>query len=336
MKTKFFIGLDVHKKSTTYAVRNQKGNIIQEGETATLYPEVHRELKEYLRFAEFGLEASTSYYKLYQGFLRNNVSVKVANTIQMRQLIAKNDKLDARRLAEMLRLGSFPTSYIPNDEIQHLRSLVNLRHSFMEEKTRCNIRIQAYLDRCDIVMPPQKAFSEGWKRDLMQRMGKGEISAEIRHAYDEYEFLEKKNKQVDQEMIGYTRKYWNTEYTLLQSITGIGPVVGCYVVANVLPISRFASKRKLRRYIGAVPTFLESGGKSSKGRIPKTSSRGVLRWALIQSVNAIAKTHTNLAAYYKKKKKQKKNTGVAKVAVVSSLSDIIYEVLTTKKPYVAG
>jgi hypothetical protein len=33
------------------------------------------------------------------------------------------------------------------------------------------------------------------------------------------------------------------------------------------------------------------------------------------------------------KKKQKKNAGIAKVAVASSLIDIIYKVLTTKKPY---
>lgn len=33
------------------------------------------------------------------------------------------------------------------------------------------------------------------------------------------------------------------------------------------------------------------------------------------------------------KKKQKKNAGIAKVAVASSLIDIIYKVLNTKKPY---
>jgi transposase len=254
----------------------------------------------------------------------------------MRQLIAKNDKLDARRLAEMLRLGSFPESYIPDEKIQHLRSLVHTRHSMMEEKTRCNVRIQALLDRNGIIMPPQNAFGKQWRNALMQYFGTGELSPDVRHAYDHYVFLEKKGEQLDQEMAGYVKKHWNEEYSLLQSITGVGSVLACYIIAEVCPIQRFASKRKLRRYAGVVPTFRESADKTSKGKIPKSSSRKLLRWALIQSASAIAKTNTKLGCCYHKKKKQKKNTGIARVAVASSLIDIIYEVLTIMKPYIVA
>ena len=336
MKTKFFIGLDVHKENTTYAVRNRRGNILLEGETATLYSELYERLSPYLVSAEIGLEASTSYYTLYQEFLKNNYNVKVANTVQMRQLISKNDKLDARRLAEMLRLGAFPTSHIPDKEIQHLRSLVQVRHSLMEEKTRCNVRIQAFLDRNGAVMPSQKAFSKGWTHALMQYMGSREVSLELRYAYEHYVFLNNKVGQLDQEMAGYARKHWGVEYDLLKSITGFGPLLTCYIIAEVFPIQRFASKRKLRKYAGVVPVYHESANKRSRGRIPKTSSRGLLRWALIQAANAIAKTDTKLGKYYRKKRKQKKNTGMAKVAVASSLVDVLYNVLTTKKPYTSS
>lgn len=333
MKTKYFIGLDVHKEKTTYVVKDRIGNILMEGEAATLYPELHGRLKPYLRLSMTGLEASTSYYALYQEFLKDGYDIKVANTIQLRQLITKNDKLDARRLSEMLRLGTFPVSYIPGEDIQHLRSLVNLRHSFMEEKVRCNLRIQAFLDRNGIAMPSCKAFSKRWRYTLMRYVGSGDVSAELMYEYDHYVFLEKKNEQVDQEMIGYAKKHWKDEFVLIQSITGFGPVLGCYIIANVHPIQRFPSNRKLRRYAGVIPTFNESGTYTSKGMIPKTSSRELLRWALIEAANAIAKTDTKLGKYYRKKKKQKKNASIAKVAVASSLVDIIYKVLTTKKPY---
>ena len=107
--TKYFIGLDVHKERTTYVIRDKIGNILLEGETATLYTELYPQLKTYLNTAIIGLEASTSYYTLYQNFLKQGYNIKVANTIQLRQLITKNDKLDARRLSEMLRLGTFPS-----------------------------------------------------------------------------------------------------------------------------------------------------------------------------------------------------------------------------------
>lgn len=335
MKTKYFIGLDVHKESTSYAVKNAKGNVLKEGKTATIYDDLYAEIKDYLTSAQIGLESCTYYYTLYQAFLKNKYSVKAANTIQIRQLIAKNDKLDARRLAEMLRLGTFPESYIPNAEIQHLRSMVNLRHSFMEDMVRCNLRIQAFLDRNGVILPEQKAFGKSWKEALQQHMGAGTVSVEIRHAYEQYVFLEQRQNQLDQEMSGYALKHWKKEYGLIDSIVGFGPVLTCYVLANVMPIERFASEKKLRRYAGVVPTFLESGGKCSNGRIPKTTSRGKLRWAVTQASNSISKTNTNLGKYYKLKKKQK-NSGMAKIAVASSLVNIIYKVLTTKKPYAAA
>jgi transposase len=332
-KPKYYIGLDVHKEKTTYVVRNQAGNILLEGEVATLYKELEERLHSFLSLSLIGLEASTSYYTLYQQFLKHGYTIKVANTIQLRQLIAKNDPLDARRLAEMLRLGTFPCSFIPDEHIQRMRSLTQIRHSFMEEKVRCNARIQAFLDKNKVIMPSCRAFSKRWRYALMHHMGSSDISMELRHAYDHFIFLEKKMEQIDQELQGYAQKHWPKEYHLLQSITGIGPVITCYVIAHVLPIERFKANRKLRRYAGVIPVSKSSGKHTSKGRIPKTSSRTLLRWALIQAANTIGKTQTPLGSYYRMKKKQKKNAGIAKVAVASSLTDILYKVLTTKKPY---
>jgi transposase len=241
-----------------------------------------------------GLEASTSYYTLYQNFLRNNYHIKVANTIQLRQLIAKNDKLDAQRLAEMLRLGTFPCSYIPEEKIQHLRSLIQMRHALMQEKVRCNNRIQAFLDRNGVMMPLCKAFSKKWKYALMQHLGSGNASTELRYEYNHYVYLEKTNEQADQEIIGYTKTYWNQEYQLLRSITGFGVLLPCYIIAFVHPIERFLSNRKLRRYAGVIPVAKESGGTTSRGRIPKTTSKALLRWALVQAANTIGKTNTTL------------------------------------------
>lgn len=331
--TKYYIGLDVHKKSTTYVVRDKIGNIVTDGEVATLYSELSERLEPYLNASIIGLESCTSYYTLYQNFLKNNYNIKVANTIQLRQLIAKNDKLDAKRLSEMLRLGTFPCSYIPDEKIQRLRSLLQVRHSLMEEKTRCNNRIQAFLDRNGIVMPDQEAFGKKWRQQLLQYIGSGEVSLELRYEYDHFVYLEKKAEHLGQEISGYAMKHWTKEYRLIQSITGFGPVLSCYVIAHILPISRFPSNRKLRRYAGVVPAFHESGDKKSKGHIPKTSSRKHLRWALIQAANAAGRTNTKLGRYYRKKKKQKNNAGIAHVAVASSMIDIIYKVLTTNKPY---
>jgi transposase len=178
-------------------------------------------------------------------------------------------------------------------------------------------------------------FSKKWKHALMQHLGTGTASMELRYEYNHYVYLEKTNEQADQEIIGYTKTYWKLEYNLLRSITGFGVLLPCYVIAFVHPIERFLSNRKLRRYAGVIPLSKESGDTTSPGRIPKTTSKALLRWALVQAANTIGKTNTRLGRYYRRKKNQKKKSGIAKIAVASTLVDIIYKVLTTKKPYVS-
>ena len=223
----------------------------------------------------------------------------------------------------MLRLGTFPCSYIPDDKIQRLRNLVHVRHALMEEKVRCNARIQAFLDKNNAVMPMCDAFSKKWRHALEEHLKLGRLNSELQYEYDHYLFLEKKQFQVELEMKKYTKINWKKDSRLIQSVTGFGPILTCYIIAHVLPIERFLSNRKLRRYAGVIPVFKESGEHSSKGHIPKGSSRKQLRWALVQAANTAAKTDTPLGRYYRKKKKQKKISAIAKIAVASSMIDIL-------------
>jgi transposase len=328
----YFIGLDVHKLSTYYAVRDRHGVIVCEGEASSIYSELFRRLEPYLFSSMIGLEATTTYYPLYQGFKQAGYDIRVGNTIHMRQVIGKNDKLDAARLAEMLRLESFPESYVPPQEIQNLRTLVRLRHSLMEERNKSNVRLQAVLSKNGVRLRANP-FTKSWLAQLTECINTGKTGPEIKHELEHYTYLAHKVKDLNQEMIQSTQKHYPKELELITSIKGFGEVLSCYVAAEVLPIERFKSEKKLRRYAGVIPSFKESGGKTSRGHIPKGSSRPPLRWALVQAASTTANTKTKLGSYYHKKKKQKKSSKLAKIAVASSLTNIIYKVLTTKKPY---
>lgn len=97
----------------------------------------------------------------------------------------------------------------------------------MEEKVRCNARIQAFLDKNGVVMPMCDAFSKKWRHTLEEHLKSGRLNTELQYEHDHYLFLEKKQFQVEQEMKKYTRTYWKKEYRLIQSITGFGPVLAC-------------------------------------------------------------------------------------------------------------
>ena len=331
--TKFYIGLDVHESMTAYAVRSFKGQILKSGECATRYEDLHKQLEPYLCSCRIGLESCTSYYHIYWGFKKKGYDILVANTLRIRQLVAKDDRLDAERLSDMLRLGSFPTSYVPDEILMRLRSLVNLRQNFVEESTSFKNQIQSTLAKHGLQIHERTNFSKRWCEQLQKYIAEHPELPELYHTYEHYQLLEHKITTLTAEILTFGKKYWSKEISLLDSIPGIAEVLAGYFVAEICPISRFKNEKKLRRYAGVIPCFKESGGKCYGSNLPKTSSRSLLRWALVQASWAAVKGKNNLAQYYNKKKKTKPKTK-AIMCVASSLSDIIFKVLSTGKPYV--
>jgi len=133
--------------------------------------------------------------------------------------------------------------------------------------------------------------------------------------------------QMTDEAIGYARNKFQKEFNALTAKRGIGPVIATYLISEICPISRFKSEKKLRRYAGVIPCSQESGGKTYGTFLPKASSRGLLRWALVEAAHCMSKFDDAMKAYYKKKKRQKKITGKAIMATASSISDMVLKIL---------
>lgn len=333
IKKMFYIGLDVHKRQTTYAIKDWNGNLVAQGQCATVFEELYKILEPYLFRCKVVMEACTSYYKLYQGFKSKKISVVVANVIHIRKLIGKNDKLDAIRLADMLRLNAVPASYIPCEEIQHLRTLVTLRQRFVKESTRLKNQIHAFLDLRGINIPTKTPFCKKWCERLQSYIAESDCF-ELRQLFDAQQEVSRRAKTISTEIVGYTKRKYGKELELVISIPGLGELFASYVLAQVLPISRFKNKKKLRRYAGVIPVSNMSDQHIYATFIPKATSRAILRYALVEAAHSALKTKTRLREYFKKKKKTK-HTSQALMCVASSLSDIVYTVLSTGKPYQA-
>ena len=321
-QTKFYIALDVHTKKTQYAVRTWEGNILLDGSCASMYKDIKNILEPYFHSCIVGMEACSGFYPLREGFMHDGIEVKIANVLRIRQLIVKNDKLDARRLSDMLRLGTFPESFIPSKEIQEMRDLVSVRHSFLEELNSTQSRIWATLTRNGIKIPERSIFSKKGLKHLELIIKEGKCGSDLKFLFQHYQDVDRSLEQSTNELIEYAKSNFPKEWKKLQEIEGIGPLVSSYVIANVHPISRFASEKKLRRYAGVIPCFQESAGKFHGSFLPKTSSRALLRWALTQAAHGAIRTKSSkLRLYYNSKRKMKHK---AIMAVARSVCDLVF------------
>ena len=129
-----YVGLDIHKKSISCCVRQADGTIIQESTiTAT-----RQALDEWVRRLPqpwaAGMEATLFTGWIYDHLVSCGAVVKVAHPAMLQAIAAgkkKNDRVDARKIADLLRCDYFPAL-----------SLVFLRDSGAFRRARVvNVRV---------------------------------------------------------------------------------------------------------------------------------------------------------------------------------------------------
>jgi transposase len=81
----------------------------------------------------------------------------------------------------------------------------------------------------------------------------------------------------------------------VQTIPGIGPILGAVYVAEISDVHPFASADKLACWAGMTPKHHESDTHVRRGRITKQGSR-LVRWAAVESVQRLPAT-THLGAF---------------------------------------
>lgn len=78
-------------------------------------------------------------------------------------------------------------------------------------------------------------------------------------------------------------------YVAVQTIPGIGPVLGAVMVAEIGDVTRFARPEQLTSWAGLTPKHHESDTHVHRGRITKQGSR-LVRWAPVESVQRAPKS----------------------------------------------
>ena len=107
----YYIGLDVHKKTISYCVKNAAGQVLSEGKINS----TRRELDAWVRTLPeprmMAMEATIFTGWIYDHLLPHAEKVKVAHPLMLRAIAAakrKNDKIDASKIADCLRCDFLP------------------------------------------------------------------------------------------------------------------------------------------------------------------------------------------------------------------------------------
>jgi transposase len=144
-----FIGLDVHREFCEVAI-SEEGKVRSGARIRTRRAELELFAKSLGRDDEVALETTGGAAAIAE-ILRPHVArVVVVNTRKLRAISeakAKSDRLDARRLAELLAAGYLAEVWCPGERTRALRRYVARRAQLIRQRSRAKNEIAAALQR---------------------------------------------------------------------------------------------------------------------------------------------------------------------------------------------
>lgn len=152
---------------------------------------------------------------------------------------------------------------------------------------------------------------------------------EIKSILSTIEHLQNQVSKLDEKITVLLRSLGTT----IETIPGIGPVLGAIIVSEIGDINRFSHASKLVAYAGIDPTVKQSGEfNATKNRMSKRGTP-YLRRALWTASIVAAFNDPNLHEYYLKKKNEGKHHGTIIGAIARKLIYRIFIVLKDNIPY---
>jgi transposase len=275
------------------------------------------------------IESTSNWYWLYDLLAEHGIPVVVSNPFKTKAIASariKNDKLDSRMLAQLLRANLLATVHVSSKQTRKLKELLRHRARLVRDTVRMKNRIHNIMAKNNLSAPGTDLFGN---RGL-EYLSKAQLPAFQRRQVDTYltlyqqlkEHTDALTKQIKQ------RAADNPSAQLLMTIPGVGPITSMFMVAEIEDISRFKSYRHLSSYAGLVPSLDASADKQRMGRITKQGSP-YLRTALVEAAQVAARTRSKLNIFFRRRIVR---CGYQKAIVATAHKIIQYAILHFKRP----
>jgi transposase len=149
-KANRFIGLDLAKNETQLSLLNADGKEIHTRRFISSRETFLKLASELGPLDSVALEVTTNSFSIARILMTSGAAIVISDPVRTRIIAEskfKTDKIDARKLAELLRVDYLPKVWLPDMETEQLRHLMSDRQSLVDRRTELKNRVHTLLHR---------------------------------------------------------------------------------------------------------------------------------------------------------------------------------------------
>lgn len=299
MKSIVYVGMDVHKETFSLcALDPSTGEIL--GETCCAsQPKLVKKFIDHLAkncdsdtTFQTGYEAGCLGYSLHNDLVHLGIDCVILAPTTMfnnaKHKMIKNDKMDARMIAQNMISNTYHTVYVPDQEDIEVKEYIRMRKDFKKALKKIKQQLGALLLRHGF-----HHLGTNWTQTHLKWIRSLKVSPRLKLVIDEYliqldELTDKINRYDDMIAKFSNEQRYQEAVGQLQCLKGIATASAMTLHVEISDFSRFPNARAFMGYLGLTPSEHSSGNHVNKGAMTKQGN-SVVRTTLVECSRSLVK-----------------------------------------------
>jgi transposase len=324
---KFYAGIDLHARTLHLCVLDHAGNIVCDKNLPARPETLLHALAPFREDVILAAECMFAWYWVADRCATEKIPFVIGHALYMKLIHgakAKNDRIDAGKIARLLKGGNFPLAYVYPKGMRETRDLLRRRNFFVRQRSALMTHLQIL--NAQYNLPPfSKKLSFAANRaelDIAQRFEDPSVQKSAASNLAVIDCLDEQIAQLELYLVRTAKVEDVQTYHRLQTIPGVGKILALILLYEVHTMLRFENAGQFLSYSRLVRCQHESAGKVL-GSGGKKIGNAHLRWAFGEAACLFLRASERARAW-KQRQTKKRGEGKALAILAAKLARAVY------------
>lgn len=332
---KYYCGIDLHGKTMYTTIQDKAGSVVFHKNLPNSIDALREALHPFQGEVAIGVESTFNWYWLSDACRKEGIPFYLGHALYMKAIHGgknKNDRVDSRRIADLLRTNFFPMAYAYPPEMRGVRDLLRRRRYYVDVRASAYRHIkmvfmqQGWIDKTLPTLNKRKG-REDILKDIDDPVLTLSLASDIRVMNDMDQIIDALEQKIEAEAKHHDR----AAFELLKTIPGVGDILALTLLYEIHTITRFPTVQKFSSYCRLVRPERTSNGKNT-GLGNDKIGNPELKWAFTQIIIHGQLSSAGLKALHEKMK-QKHGNAKAKSILGHRFAIAVFHMLKNGKGF---
>jgi len=331
---KHYCGSDLHAKAMYVCILDPHGTKLVHKNLPTTPEAFLRVLAPYREDVVVAVECMFTWYWLADLCQKEGIAFVLGHALYMKAIHggkAKNDKIDAHKIAVLLRGGMLPQAYVYPAEMRATRDLLRRRCHVVHKRAELLAHIHTTNSQYNLPEIGKKLAYKANREGVEEHFPDPSVRKTLEVDLSLIDHYDKLLGEVELYITRTAKAHDVQTFSRLQSVPGIGQILALVILYEIQDIARFPRVQDFVSYCRLVKCAKESGGKRG-GTSGKKIGNVHLRWAFAEAAVLFLR-HNQLGKAYFTRLEHKHGKATALTVLAHKLGRAVYYMLTREHAF---